>query len=91
VAVDKSTLFTKVNQRGNLMHMTSDSIENLSSENRTFAPSSDFAAAANAKADLYAQADADRLKFWEEQANALTWDKKWETVLDCQVVRWRKT
>ncbi len=84
MAVDKSTLFTKVNQRGNLMHMTSDSIENLSSENRTFAPSSDFAAAANAKADLYAQADADRLKFWEEQASALTWDKKWESVLDWQ-------
>ena len=62
--------------------MTSDSIENLSSENRTFAPSADFAALANGKADLYAQADADRLKFWEEQAGALTWQKKWETVLD---------
>ena len=62
--------------------MTSDSIENLSSENRTFAPSADFAALANGKADLYAQADADRLKFWEEQAGALTWRKKWETVLD---------
>ena len=64
--------------------MTSDSIENLSSENRTFSPSAQFAAAANAKADLYAQADADRLKFWEEQANALAWDKKWERVLDWQ-------
>ena len=64
--------------------MTSDSIENLSSENRTFAPSADFAALANGKADLYAQADADRLKFWEEQAGALTWQKKWETVLDWQ-------
>ena len=64
--------------------MTSDSIENLSSENRTFAPSADFAALANGKADLYAQADADRLKFWEEQASALIWEKKWETVLDWQ-------
>ena len=64
--------------------MTSDSIENLSSENRTFAPSAEFAALANGKADLYAQADADRLKFWEEQAGALTWQKKWETVLDWQ-------
>ena len=64
--------------------MTSDSIENLSSENRTFAPSADFAALANGKADLYAQADADRLKFWEEQAGALTWERKWETVLDWQ-------
>ena len=66
------------------MHMTSDSIENLSNENRTFAPSAEFASRANAKADLYAQADADRLKFWEEQAGALTWEKKWETVLDWQ-------
>ncbi len=66
------------------MYMTSDSIENLSNENRTFAPSSEFTSRANAKADLYAQADADRLKFWEEQAGALTWEKKWETVLDWQ-------
>ena len=66
------------------MYMTSDSIENLSIENRTFAPSSEFASRANEKADLYAQADADRLKFWEEQAGALTWEKKWETVLDWQ-------
>jgi acetyl-CoA synthetase len=64
--------------------VTSDSIENLSSENRTFAPSAEFAAAANAKADLYAQADADRLKFWESQAEALTWHKKWDSVLEWQ-------
>ena len=64
--------------------MTSDSIENLSSENRSFAPSAEFAAAANAKADLYAQADADRLKFWESQAEALTWHKKWDSVLEWQ-------
>jgi acetyl-CoA synthetase len=64
--------------------MSSDSIENLSIENRTFAPSTEFAAAANAKADLYTQADTDRLKFWEEQANALAWDKKWGSVLDWQ-------
>ncbi len=64
--------------------MSSDSIENLSIESRTFAPSAEFAAAANAKADLYTQADTDRLKFWEEQANALAWDKKWGSVLDWQ-------
>jgi acetyl-CoA synthetase len=64
--------------------VTSDSIENLSSENRSFAPSAEFAAAANAKADLYAQADADRLKFWESQAEALTWHKKWDSVLEWQ-------
>lgn len=64
--------------------MTSDSIENLSNENRTFAPSAEFAQQANGKADLYAAADKDRLKFWEEQAEALTWEKKWDTVLDWQ-------
>ena len=64
--------------------MTSDSIENLSNENRTFAPSAEFAQRANGKAELYAQADKDRLKFWEEQAHALTWEKNWDTVLDWQ-------
>ena len=64
--------------------MSSDSIENLSSENRTFAPSPEFAAAANAKPDLYAQADADRLKFWEKQAEVLAWHKKWDSVLEWQ-------
>jgi acetyl-CoA synthetase len=59
-----------------------DSIENLSSESRTFAPSSEFAAQANAKADLYAHADKDRLAFWEEQASALTWEKKWDKALE---------
>jgi acetyl-CoA synthetase len=62
--------------------VSSDSIENLSSENRTFAPSPEFAAAANAKPDLYAQADADRLKFWEKQAEVLAWHKKWDSVLE---------
>jgi len=59
-----------------------DSIENLSQENRQFPPSAAFAAQANAKADLYAQAEKDRLAFWEEQARELTWDKSWETVLE---------
>ena len=58
------------------------SLENLLSENRTFPPSADFAAAANAKQDMYAHADADRLKFWEEQARFLQWDKPWEKVLE---------
>ena len=67
---------------GNLTYMTSDSIENLSSENRTFAPSAEFVAQANAQASLYAEADADRLAFWEQQAEALVWNKKWDTTLE---------
>ena len=58
------------------------SLENLLSENRTFPPSAEFAAAANAKADMYAHADADRLKFWEEQARFLQWEKPWEKTLE---------
>ena len=59
-----------------------DSIENLSQENRLFPPSPAFAAQANAKPDLYAHADKDRLAFWEEQARELTWDKNWDQVLE---------
>jgi acetyl-CoA synthetase len=68
----------------------SDSIENLSVENRTFAPSAEFAAQANADAALYAHADKDRLAFWEEQASALQWKKKWERALqwDSPFAKW---
>ena len=62
-----------------------DSIENLGNENRHFPPSAAFAAQANAKADIYRTADADRLAFWESQARELTWDQPWSTVLDWQV------
>ena len=59
-----------------------DSIENLSSENRTFAPTPEFAAQANAKADLDTHADKDRLAFWGEQASELLWEKKWDKTLE---------
>ncbi len=59
-----------------------DSIENLSQESRLFPPSQSFAAQANAKPNLYAHADKDRLAFWEEQARELTWDKPWNQVLE---------
>ena len=66
------------------------SLENLLSENRTFPPSAEFAAAANAKAEMYAHADADRLKFWEEQARFLKWEKPWEKTLewDAPFAKW---
>ena len=64
---------------------TGDSIENLGNESRNFPPSAEFAAQANAKADIYATADADRLAFWESQARELTWDQPWSSVLDWQV------
>ena len=62
-----------------------DSIENLGNESRQFPPSAEFSAQANAKADIYATADADRLTFWETQARELTWDQTWSSVLDWQV------
>jgi acetyl-CoA synthetase len=60
----------------------SSSLENLGTENRKFPPTPEFAAAANAKADMYGEAKADRLAFWEKQAHALHWDQPWTQVLD---------
>ena len=72
------------------MSGNSESLENLSTENRTFPPSSAFAAQANATADLYAHADKDRLAFWDEQASALNWHKKWDKTLqwDSPFAQW---
>ena len=61
------------------------SLENLGQENRTFAPSAEFVAQANAKPSLFAEADKDRLAFWANAAEALTWEKKWDQVLDWKV------
>jgi acetyl-CoA synthetase len=62
--------------------MTEESLSNLSHETRTFAPSTEFAAQANAKANLYDEAETDRLGFWEHQAKNLHWDLPWSEVLD---------
>jgi acetyl-CoA synthetase len=65
--------------------MSSESFENLSYEDRTFAPSAEFAANANAKSDIYEIAKKDPLAFWESQAKNLHWDKKWDQVIDWQL------
>ena len=65
--------------------MSQDQVENLLSEDRTFAPAPEFAAQANIKADEYEIADLDRIAFWESKAEYLKWDKRWHTVLDWQV------
>jgi acetyl-CoA synthetase len=62
----------------------SEALSNLGSENRTFAPTETFASQANAKQEIYERADRDYLAFWEEQASALYWHKKWDRVLDWQ-------
>ncbi|NBU32071.1 MAG: acetate--CoA ligase [Actinobacteria bacterium] len=71
--------------------MGDETLENLLSENRIFAPSSEFAQQANAKADLYDQAQNDRLAFWEQQGSYLQWDKQWSQTLDwsqAPVAKW---
>ena len=58
-------------------------IENLSTEDRVFPPSDDFAAHANAKHGIHEQAEDDWLGFWEQQARSrITWFKEPTEVLD---------
>jgi len=47
-----------------------------------YPPPAEFAAQSNATADLYREAEADRLAFWARQAERLTWAKPFEQVLD---------
>nr|WP_216654309.1 acetate--CoA ligase [Nocardioides sp. zg-DK7169] len=51
-------------------------------EERRFEPPADLAAHANLTEEAYARADADPEAFWAEQADRLTWDTRWEQVLD---------
>jgi acetyl-CoA synthetase len=57
----------------------------------TYPPSADFAAAANAKAELYRDAEDDRLAFWAEQGRRLSWETPFTEVLDwsqAPVAKW---
>ncbi|HST67856.1 MAG TPA: acetate--CoA ligase [Mycobacteriales bacterium] len=56
----------------------------MSRETRRFEPPKDLAEAANVTAEAYERAKTDRLAYWEEQANRLSWAKPWDTVLDWQ-------
>jgi acetyl-CoA synthetase len=62
--------------------VSQETLSNLLHENRRFAPPAELAASANVTAEAYAEAEADRLGFWEKQADRLTWSKRWDTVLD---------
>ncbi|MCB5274615.1 Acetyl-coenzyme A synthetase [Arthrobacter sp. SO5] len=60
-----------------------DAFENLSQENRKFAPSAEFAADAVVTAADYAEAAADRPAFWAKQARELlSWSKDFTQALD---------
>ena len=60
----------------------SDQLATLLDEQRRFPPDPAFTATANAGADLYQAAQADRIGFWAEQARRLTWMEPWHTTLE---------
>ena len=62
--------------------MSDETLANLSHEERRFEPPKDLAENANVTAEAYDEADKDRLAFWEKAAERLSWDTKWDTVLD---------
>ena len=62
--------------------MSEETLSNLLHEKRRFEPPADLAAHANVKADAYDDAQKDPISFWENAAGRLSWDTKWERVLD---------
>lgn len=62
--------------------VSNESLANLLKEERRFAPPADLAAHANVTAAAYEQAAADRLGFWAEQAERLSWDTAPTQTLD---------
>ncbi|MGX1755895.1 acetate--CoA ligase [Streptomyces lydicus] len=62
--------------------MSNESLANLLKEERRFAPPADLAANANVTAAAYEQAAADRLGFWAEQAERLSWETAPTQTLD---------
>ena len=69
----------------------SAAIENLLAENRRFPPDAAFSAQANAKPDLYAEAEADPVEFWARLARErLDWDEPFTRTLewDLPFVKW---
>ncbi len=62
--------------------MSNETLANLSHEERRFEPPADLAEHANAQASAYDEADADSDAFWEKAAERISWDTKWDRVLD---------
>ncbi|HWK78090.1 acetate--CoA ligase [Microbacterium sp.] len=53
-------------------------------EGRTYPPPPAFRAQANVTEEIYGQADADPIAFWEDAARRLDWATPWHTALDWQ-------
>ncbi|GAB2925318.1 acetate--CoA ligase [Streptomyces mayteni] len=62
--------------------MSKESLANLMTEERRFAPPTELAAHANVTAAAYEAAGADRLAFWAEQARRLSWEREPTKTLD---------
>ncbi|MCW2787043.1 MAG: acs [Marmoricola sp.] len=62
--------------------MSNEALSNLSHESRRFDPPAELAASANLTAAAYAEAESDQLGFWAKQADRLTWETRWDEVLD---------
>jgi acetyl-CoA synthetase len=61
----------------------SEALENLLHEDRSFPPSEEFTAQANAKPGIYEEAADDYLAFWKKQATErITWFKEPTQILD---------
>ncbi|MCV2491031.1 acetate--CoA ligase [Geodermatophilus sp. YIM 151500] len=56
--------------------------ESTQAQDRTFPPPEQLAAGANVGPDVYAEADRDRLAFWEQAARRLSWEREWDQALD---------
>ena len=66
-------------------------IENLLREARTFAPDAGFSARANAKSELYLEAETDFVAFWERLARErISWFKPFDKTLEWELpfARW---
>ncbi|WP_327321209.1 acetate--CoA ligase [Streptomyces sp. NBC_01210] len=62
--------------------MSNENVANLLKEERRFAPNAEIADGANVTAHTYAQANADELRFWKNQASRLTWSREPIQTLD---------
>ena len=62
--------------------MSNPELSNLMHETRRFEPPAELAAGANVKVDAYERASQDRLAFWAEQAERISWDEPFTEVLD---------
>ena len=62
--------------------MTTPAIEALLQESRRFPPSPEFAAQANANAEIYASAERDYVEFWASWARTLEWMTPFSVALE---------